>query len=154
VPLPSDFLSVIRLDIPYDDGGDDCLFPDDEVFESWKDSGGTPPRRLARVKDPSTIETYPTAVSKSYTLDFWRAPATLSDGVDVPEIPQELHIRLVYSAQAEAKLKEGELAQADRYLAMYEAGLPPRATGRDRVLPGPLSMAPQPGWFETSDYLD
>lgn len=71
-----------------------------------------------------------------------------AEKTDVPEIPEELHGRLVDYCRYEAKLKKAEYDEANIYLAKYEDGLPPSPTSRARTMPGPLTLYPAPGWFD------
>lgn len=145
--LPEDFLSAISLRF----GLDDAEFVDDDVFWSWSDGEGMPGHTLVRVFN-GRIETYPMIEDgASYRLRYVAAPATMSDDADVPELPSEWHSRLTYYALAQAWMQKDEGAQADRWLARFEDGLPPLPMGRERFSPGPLSLTFEPGPFDRAD---
>jgi hypothetical protein len=150
VDLPATFMELIRLEISYDAGSDLVEMVDDAVFDSWQESDGDPSNRLGRIKSTTAIETYPAATSLAYTLDYWKKPTALSADGDVSELPEELHLKAVYYAQAEALSKANERGESDRKMAMYEDGLP-ALQPRGRALPGPISIKPAPGPFDISD---
>jgi hypothetical protein len=143
IALPSNFLDVIGLRLGT--AGDDVAFVDDATWFDFSDAGATPPVTLGRPFG-NNLELYPTPVAGTpYSLRHVRKPAVLVNDSDTPEIPEELHVRLVNYDRAHAKFKDGELQEGQTYLALYEANLPASPRGRRRQFPGPLSLAPSPG---------
>lgn len=141
ITLPSDYVDHRLLEL----GGEPVVFVDDRTFEDARDTGANLSTTIARVYTEK-IELYPVPASgTSYELRYYKLPGDLVNGSDVSPLPPELHVKMVRYAQAQAKLKAGEEGAADRYLAMYEQGLPGPAVGRQRFWPGPLSVFPDPG---------
>lgn len=131
--------------------GDDVEFVSDETWYSHSDASNTLDHTIARIFNESIV-LYPTPTAgSSYTLQYIKKPTALSAGGDIPAIPEELHTKLVYYACARAKYVEGEDEKGDRWMAFYEDGLPPPSLASKRNMPGPLSLIPAPGVFDTSD---
>lgn len=100
------------------------------------------------------IRTVPS--SSTFTAHIGTTPGNgtvfgTAEKTDVPEIPEELHGKLVDACRYEAKLKKAEYDEANIYLAKYEDGLPPSPTARARTMPGPLTLYPAPGFFDDYD---
>jgi len=150
VTLPADYLQTEWLSVDDSNGNETKVeFVDNQVFDSWRLGGGTPTNQLARIYN-GAIETYPVAVSVSYTLRYVYEPTPMSAGSDEPDLPSELHIRLVNYARAHAKYQEGELEEGDRYMALYEAGMPGPPLAGLREKPGPFDLRPPSGFWEES----
>ena len=149
IPLPptvSDPEPVQVLSLRF--GDDDVEWVDDDTFNAWKDSDATPPHTLGRVWN-SAIELYPVpSIGTAYVLRYSYLPAVMEDVGDEPALPVHLHVKLVYYALAQAKLKYGELDEADRFLVMYEQNLPPPIRGLITLRPAPLSLIPVGGVFD------
>lgn len=129
-------------------GDDDVEWIDDATFNAWVDSDATPPHTLGRYW-AGKLELYPApAVGTSFTLRYSYLPPVLDSVADVPLLPPHLHIKLVYYAAAQAKLKYGELDESDRFLVLYEQNLPPPIRGLVTQRPAPLSLIPEPGPFD------
>jgi len=145
IPLPADFLEPITLRLGTED---DVEFVDDEVWFTYSDATATLSHTLARVWE-SDIEIYPTPeANTAYSLRYYKAPAQLAIAADVPQLAAEQHMRLVNYARAHAKYALGEFAAGDRYMAMFEAGLPPPRGSRAKLNPGPLTVSLEPGPFD------
>lgn len=130
---------------------DDVQFVDDDVFFSWMDSGDDPGFTIAIMSGGSVV-LYPTPeTDTAWTMYFYQRPADLSAGGDTSSLPSEFHQKMVYYAIARAKYKEADPNMGDRYMSMYEQGLP-GMTLSDRHNPGPITLYPQQGPFDRSDY--
>lgn len=150
VTLPTGYLTTIWFSVLEDSTAARQTiveFVNDVVYDSWRLSPSTPANTLGRIFDGS-IETYPVVVSQAYTLRYILAPTELNSSADIPDIPVELHLRLVNYARGQAKYAEGELSEGDRYMGMYEAGLPAPPTSVSRNIPGPLNLVPAPSIFD------
>ena len=140
IALPTDLLEVKRLYI----GAQTLTWVDSEVFLSYSVPEIIPNSTIYRIWN-EVIETWPVAETQAYVLEYLGTPTAMAAGTDTPtELPPELHLRLVAYARAQAKIAEGELEEADRFMAQYERGLPdlPRATWRH--VPGPITLLPLP----------
>ncbi len=149
----ADFIELRWLKVTPSSGStaeERLTYVDDDVYDSYKDTETVPGTDIFRIF-AGKIETYPVQVSRPYRMRYVFKPTALSAGADVPAIPEELHIRLINYARAQAKWKEGDSLEGDRYFAFYERGLPdaPRASRRER--PGPFSMVPVPGVFDEGE---
>ena len=140
-------------------GSTPVYFTDDATWQSHLDSGSTPSRTLARIdEDSNIIELYPEPeASTAYTLKYsWFPSGTgsttklLDDPTDKPALPQHLHRKLVYYAQAEAYEALGEDEAAVRARQKFEQGLPEPKLGRALIAPGPDSLLVMPGPFDRS----
>jgi len=67
---------------------------------------------------------------------------------DEPQLPPHLHVKLVYYAIAQAKMKLGETPEAQYYTALYEQNLPPPIKGLITIRPTPLGLVPDMGPFD------
>lgn len=143
IALPADLLDVISLRLGTADGN--VAFVDTDTWFDFSDAGATPPKTLGRPFG-NNLELYPTPTTgTAYSLRYVVKPAPLVNDSDTPEIPEELHVRLVNYDRAHAKIKAAELQEGNTYMALYEAGLPSSPRGKRRQFPGPLSLAPVPG---------
>lgn len=146
IALPTDFISPITLRL----GTDDVEWVADDVFWYASDNALSVSPTYGRIFN-EFIETYPAAANgTAYKLRYVKKPTALSAGADVSAIPEEHHKRMVDFARARARLKEGYEGQSDRYMAMYEDGLP-AMTPRNRVIPGPLTITMEGGPFDRID---
>lgn len=89
----------------------------------------------------------------TFTAHIGSTPAAISvqgtvELTDEPELPEELHIRIVNYARYHAKLLLGEVAEAEQYLVLYERDLPPNSLAHSRIQPGPISVIVDPGPFD------
>lgn len=130
-------------------------FVDDDTFLSFKQYSVTPydmgdrTAQLARVNvGTGKIETYPSAASTDYTLEYVKRPTLLSAESDTPTaLTRELIPRLVNYARAHAYWQDGKEAEGARSMALYEQGLPgaPREAFRRR--PYTMNLIPESGPF-------
>lgn len=135
IPVPADFLEALTLDI----GGGKAEFVRDPSFDARVSIGGTPSIRAARVFG-NNIEVFPAPPgATAYTLRHLKTPAAMSADGNTSELPESLHVKVVNYARAHAKYKEGDFDAGDRYMAMYEQGLPPAGA---EVLPRVPGQAP------------
>lgn len=144
ITLPANFLELIELRL----GTDDVDMVSDPVWFSWSDAGDTPERSLGRITQ-SRLYVYPTPSTWDYTIRYYRKPAALSAGADVPEIPERLHVSLVNYARAHALLAMGESSSAETYLLLFDDALPKRR-GDDRIWPvAPKQIVPVPNIWDS-----
>ncbi len=151
IALPADFVKSLTLTalLSSSDAEQTRIeFVDDDIYDSWRLAEATPPAGAFGRIFGSNIETYPNVVSMAYTLRYLYAPATLDSNADVPDLPVEQHIRLVNYARAHAKYQEGELDEGDRYMGLYQAGLPAPPSSYSRQHPGPFSLTPAPSYWD------
>lgn len=119
----------------------DVTFVDDATFNAYVDSEADPDFTIAREFDGS-IELFPEPDSGlDYALRCYIVPGTLS-GSDEHELPMWTERKMVDYAVYRAMQKGGELSRADSFLATYEQGLPEPSMGKDRSIPGPITLAP------------
>lgn len=145
IALPTDFKEHIWLQM--DSTDDYAEFVDEDVWNSWQDSGGDPGHTLARVFN-GNIECYPTpAAGSDYVLRYWTISSAPSS------FTGSLRAKCVNYARAHALYKMDNPAMADRYMAMFEQGIPePNVrTKNSQVLPTAIYLAG--GYFDSSDYL-
>jgi hypothetical protein len=138
IALPADFLEALTLDL----AGKKVEFVQDPTMDARQGIGGTPGYTSARVFG-NALEMFPTPPNgTAYTLRYVKAPATMSIATDVSDLPVSLHVKVVNYARAHAMYKMGEIANADRYMGLYEQGLP---AAESVVVPrNPLQAAPGP----------
>lgn len=148
IPLPADLVKVHSLRLTGQTWP--AQFTDDATWASWSDTGGNPNVTLYRIFGDS-IYLFPDATGSTYTLEYSYEPADLVDTDDESLLPKNLHSKMVNYARAQALLKAGDTSLADRYLVMFEEGLPAVTIGRERRVPGPLSMSFARGPFDTTD---
>ena len=144
IDLPDDFIRLTSLYV-YDDAvglSQPPTHAEDGQFLWYQNSEQLPATIIYRIFN-GTIETYPAAISAAYSLEYVYAPAVMSTGSDVPELPFEMHVKIVYYARAQAKWKEGEETEGDRYWALYLDGIPSRGPDAGlRENPGPATFLP------------
>lgn len=146
IALPAGLVEVKHLIID----GDQPAWVDPDVYLSYQVPGESTPDSvtLYRIFN-NTIETYPAAESKAYTLEYIDSPTAVTDGTtSFTAIPAELNVRMVHYARAQAKLIEGEITESQFYKGEYERGLPdlPRAAWRRN--PGRLTVIPKQNIFQ------
>jgi hypothetical protein len=141
IPLPDDFRELIWLQI----GGDQVEFVDEEVWNTWEEAGGSPSHSISRVFN-GNIEIYPTPDSGSeYTMRYWTTSTTASN------LTAPLRNKVVNFARAHAKYKEGDHGAGDRYMSMFEDGLPgPNVFGKTTPMT-PSVIRFEGGPFDTVD---
>ncbi len=129
-------------------GEDDVTFVSDRTFNDYKDEGAIPATTIGRVFE-GTIELYPTpAANITFVLRYSFIPAPLIGSDDVLSLPSQMDRKVVEYMVAQAKYKDGDPAEGDRWLARYEQGLPPLNTGRRLLDPGPMDLHFEPNSFE------
>ncbi len=150
VALPATYISFVSLRVGAEI--EDAEWVDNETFDSWKRSGGTPPRSMARIF-ASNVEVYPTpSVGTAYTFRYARTPTALASGSDVPEVAEYWQVHnMVRYAQAHCKLKDGETGEFEAYMGMFNEGLPETKGPTTKFKPGPISIRFEPGPFDTYD---
>ena len=146
VTLPSDYLEHVDFWI----GDVHPVFVDHDVFLSWEESGESleTAEAISRVWN-GYIETYPLTTSEAYTLYYIGQPTQLTAAGHQPSsLTPELAVRVINYARAQAKWKEGEADEGDRYYSLYTEGLPgqPRLTHRKH--PGRVDFIPDASPFE------
>lgn len=141
---PADFLEhfELRLGTP----AETVDMVDHETWNRWSDTAQTPNVPIARLNaDGGTwrYELYPTpAANTAYELRYFKKPTAMTADANVSELPEELHIKMINYARAWAMYSQGDVGLGDRYMAMYEASLPPAPIARQRLNPGPLRVYP------------
>ena len=121
ITVPADYIELIDLWI----GTDPVGFVTDPNFQFFAVQQNSIDGIIARMDGQSTIETYPAQASKSYTLRYAARPTEMIADGDTPlSISRELCPRIVNYARAHAKWQEGMNDEGDRYMGLYEQGLP------------------------------
>jgi len=158
IVVPSDLITVKTLLV-----GDSefTVFTDDEVFNSYVQVEGTPIRGIGRIFGMQTydagldfmgyehfIELVGPASGDAYVMRYTRYPLELEDPNDVVEVPQYLETRIVNYARSHAKAQQGEDAQRDYYMALYERNLPAPPNGQILTRPGPITMSYEGNAFD------
>lgn len=144
ITLPDELIRITRLRL----GAKNVSFVDDDVWWQESDNAAADTERpIARVFS-GQIEVYPSpTTSTAYVLRGTRTPDALVDPEDAPDLPLQLHRKLIDYARYQALLKDG----SDRwqpYAAEYERGLPEVPTGIVKLQPGPFLAALAPGPFD------
>lgn len=141
---PSGATSIKRVEsLRIDD--EDVVFVDDATFNSYVDADVDPDFTIARVFD-QTIELLPDA-DGNYVLRCVIIPAPLTAS-DTQELPVWCERKLVDFACYRGLVKMDEMRRAESYIAIYEQGLPEPALGKDRGIPGPLTLTPIAGSYD------
>lgn len=127
----------------------------DDVFYSWQDSGLTPSTSLYRRSIDglvtNALEIYPVPDDGTLDIAYLGYPGLMNSDDDAPEIPQEWHPRITYYALAQAYMQKDDPTSSDRWLARFEAGLPPMRGD----MPEPFTMTIDPGPFDRpASYVD
>lgn len=149
ISVPSNFIDAVSLHIGSDNQR--VQWVDADYFDRFLDDASTPINAIGRIFG-SSIEVRPKpAVGAAYTLRYIKSPAAIDSITNtVSELPVELHIKMVNYARYQAKLKESELGDADRYRQEFELGLPPHSLGQARLNPGPVSLRYAAGPFDVT----
>lgn len=150
ITLPTDYIDLISLAVTGVTDGYVDFDVDLTTYNLYQDQGSDPGVTIGRVFNGS-IEMYPApANSTAYALRYW---AFEKDSLT--EFTPSLHIRMVNYARAHALYKEKDFGAGDRYLTMYEDGLPPPNDSSRNHDPGPWSIRPEPNYFESDpSYVD
>jgi hypothetical protein len=145
VTVPSDFSEELTLRFAT---GDDAEFVDDITWTTYYDESLDTSVTLVRIFG-SVIETYPALETGTpYELRYIATATAMTDDNDEPEIPPLWQVRLTYYALAQAYMKMGDDASADRWLARYEDRLPSAPTGLERYEPTRVTMVYELGPFD------
>ncbi len=145
IPFPADYFETQNLEI----GSLDLGEVSDGVFESWKVPGDFPGGVTLFRYFGTNIETYPAAVSTAYTHRYHARPPLLTADSDVfTYLPPELEQRLISYARGQCHYLQDEPDIGDRYMGLYQTGLPsvPRVSGRWGK--GPRTLVPAASPFE------
>lgn len=143
IGLPDDCLQILSLRLTKDD----VEFVDDATWNAFSDADAHISHTIGRVF-AKTIELYPPS-GGAYSLRYAYAPTPMELPEDVPDLPLHLHQKLPNYAVAMCRYKEGQIAEGDRMLGVYEASLPPAPLGILTLRPGPLSVGFAPGPWDT-----
>lgn len=147
--LPADFIRQTNMRIQGDTATSyrAPAIVSDETFFSWKNLGSTPGTTLVRFFGGS-IETYPAAASKLYSMEYVYKPTALSADGDIPALPEELHIKLQNYARAMGHLVEDDQENASLYFSLYNEGLPTAPNAIERDYPGPFGFVPASSYWD------
>jgi hypothetical protein len=128
-------------------------FVDADTFLAWANPATDAPYRdIARVTG-ATFETYPSAEGIDYTLEYVARPTEMVAESDTPALLTiELVPRIVNYARAYAKWQEGESQEGDKFMALFEQGLPGAPREAWRRNPGPFTMIPEAGPFDAQEW--
>jgi hypothetical protein len=95
------------------------------------------------------IEFYPTPeTGLTVTLRYKRLSQPLIDGEDEHELPTQLERKLLEYAKAQSRFMDGDFQAGRDWLALYEQGLPPVSSGRDRFFTRPIAFSRQPNAWD------
>lgn len=141
---PSGATSIKRVEsLRIDD--EEVVFVDDATFNSYLDADVDPDFTIARVFD-QTVELLPDA-DGDYVLRCVIIPAAMTAS-DTQELPVWCERKLVDFGCYRGLVKMDEMRRAESFIATYEQGLPAPTIGKDRGIPGPLTLAPMIGTFD------
>lgn len=127
--------------------GADVVFVDDAEWNSFADTTDDPGFVVGRVFAGS-VELYPTpATGTDYSLRVVIVPETLA-GSDVHELPIWCERKMIDFGAYRSFVKMDEMRRAENFIATYEQGLPAPTIGKDRDIPGPLTIVPIVGPFD------
>jgi len=147
IALPADCLELVSVWI-----GDTLTrvtLVDHDTYMSWATSDETPEVTIAQVW-ANAIEPYPLpADGTAYALYYISQPTELTDGGHSPvSLTPELAQRVVNYARAQAKWKEGEADEGDRYYSLFVEGLPGQPRLTHRLHPGRIDLVPEASPFD------
>lgn len=126
---------------------EDVAFVDDATWNSFADATSDPDFTIARVFD-GNIELFPDpGTGLDYDLRCLIIPAAMS-GSDTHELPIWIERKLIDWATYRGCMKGDEIYRGREFLSMYLEGLPEPSYGKDRGIPGPLTLAPSVGPFD------
>lgn len=147
IAIPSDYADLVSLKVDRSGADNDyVLFVDDDLWNYHNEAGSDLSVTIGRTFN-GNFELYPTPSGTTYTLRYW------SSSSDIAGFTGALRTRIANYARAYAKWKEGDMGQGDRYMELYERGLPdPLNTGKNRPIL-PATIRPAFGWFDSSEYL-
>lgn len=138
ISLPADFIEMKRLYV----NNIMLTWVSRDTFLSYSLTTATPRVSIFTIWN-ETIETYPALESQGYSLEYIGQPTQLSSPTDtLTELPPEMHVRVVQYARSLAKMAEGELSEADRFMQQYERGLPDLPRASQRNIGGPITLVP------------
>jgi hypothetical protein len=125
---------------------EDVSFVDDATFNSY--SAEDRPRLHDRALFAGTIELFPEPDSGlAYVLRCVVIPAALTSS-DTQAAPGLDRAEARGLRRYRACLKGDEIYRAREFLSMYLEGLPEPSYGKDRGIPGPITLAPSVGPFD------
>lgn len=141
--FPADCISVEYMSL----GTDDVEFIDAAAWFAQKADGSSPPHTVGRIQDKIYLYPAPDA-GAAYVLGIVVEQETLSADTDEPDLPRRWQTKVIQYALSQMMLFFRNYDAADRYMSMYESGLPPKPLN-DRIMPAPLAFAPYLGVFDT-----
>lgn len=148
ITLPTDYIDLISLAVDGVTDGYIDFDVDTETFDQYQDDEDDPGVTIGRVFN-GAIELYPAPSNgTAYTLRYWA-----TESAALADFSGSLQIRMVNYARAHALYKNREDTTADRYMALYEQGLPGPNTASRNHDPGPLTIKPALGYFDSYTYL-
>lgn len=129
-------------------GTEDVEFVDSDTFYAWADVGAIPAHTIAYIFN-NVILLHPNPEADiDFVFRYSSSPEPLVNDTDEPLVPSYMQTKMVRYAQAQAWYKTDEITRGDRALASYEQGLPPVPGGRDKTIPGPVTLMMEPGPFD------
>lgn len=147
IAIPDDYVALIWLEITKSGAGNDYVhWVDEDVWNYHSEVGADPGVWYGRPFN-GNFEIYPTPdTGTAYEMRFWK-----STDSSLTEFTGTLKTRIVNYARAHAKYKEGEFQAGDRYMGLYEEGLPSRNDRGRHHHPGPLTIVPLGGPFDDTE---
>lgn len=141
--LPSNFLDLGELTV--DEADAPVKFMIGEQFRQYRRDQSYLAQSIGRIHQ-GYIEVYPAPDDGvAYELEYTRNGEDMRNPEDESELPYGLQMACVNFARYQAKLKEGELEEADRYFADYETALDRGANdGRRHEMPSSIGFEPGP----------
>lgn len=134
-------VSSLRID------DEDVSFVDDATFNAYSAEQTDPDFTIGR-SFAGTIELFPEPdTGLDYVLRCVVIPEALTAS-DAQQLPVWIERKLVDFAVYRACMKADELYRGREFLSMYLEGLPEPSYGKDRSIPGPLTLAPSVGPFD------
>lgn len=140
ITIPTDAVEIVDLRL----SDDDVEFKDYTYYFEKKDGGSYVTPTIATTFNGS-IELYPDPGLVAYSLRYRKLPSDLTEGSTTPSLSKELQDRMVNFATAMGLYKEREIDLGDRYMQMYERGLPSSTLGKGLERPGPFSLVYEAG---------
>jgi hypothetical protein len=158
IELPEDFVEPLYLNLGTT--AEDTEIVDRATYQSWI-MAGNPPNTIAwldhDVDDPTRkvrnfLRITPTpTVGTAFEFRYVKRPLKLDRPQDRSQLPDELVSRMVNYARAHAYWQLGEHERGDRYMALYEDGLPTHPLGRQTDKPGPVHLKRDLSFFDRMD---
>ncbi len=144
VTLPTDFIEPTTFSM----GAVPLQEATNDLFDSYALVGVAPSTVFYRFYN-NKIETYPQQKNVAYILKYTQVPTRLINDTDVfADLPAELEIRLVHYGRGQCRYIEGDQADGDRYMAIYNAGIPSVPRAAFRFGRGPNELVPASGVFD------